>query len=203
MTRISRHSAQIRNRKGMAAVAFLCLVSFSAIAADAPAPPPSETPAAPQSEAAKARAAILAAKNNIDVGEGWVRASGADKTAAVFMTISSAKDQDKLIAIEAPIADSAELRETVTENGASKTVSVETLDIPGGGTVNLRPGGRHLVLSGLKAPLAEGEAFLITFRFDKAGAQTLPVKVLSTNATGLPPIGSTRQGDTTAAVTER
>lgn len=202
MTGISRHPAQIRNRT--AAIAFLCLsLPLSAIAADAPAPPPSETPATPQSEAAKARAAILAAKNNIDVGEGWVRASGADKTAAVFMTISSAKDQDRLIAIEAPIADSAELRDTVTENGASKTVSVETLDIPGGATLNLRPGGRHLVLNGLKAPLAEGEAFLITFRFDKAGFQTLPVKVLSTTATGLPPIGSTRQGDTTAAVTQR
>jgi copper(I)-binding protein len=203
MTEISRHPAQIRNRKGMAAVVFLCLVPFSAIAADAPATPLSETPAAPQSEAAKARAAILAAKNNIDVGEGWVRASGADKTAAVYMTISSAKDQDKLIGIDAPIADSAELRDTVTENGASKTVFVETLDIPGGATVNLRPGGRHLVLNGLKAPLAEGEAFLITFRFDKAGFQTLPVKVLSTSANGLPPIGSTRQGDTTAAVTQR
>lgn len=199
MTGISRLTAGIRN--SMAAAAFLCLsLPFAAVAGEAPAPSTAPAaPATPQSEAAKARAAMLAAKNNIDVSEGWVRASGADKTAAVFFTISSGKDPDRLIAVEAAIADRAELRETSTQNAAA----IEALDIPGGATVNLRPGGRYLALSGLKAPLVEGEGFLITFWFDKAGTQTLPVKVLGTNATGLPPIGSTRQGDTTAAVTQR
>jgi hypothetical protein len=78
-----------------------------------------------------------------------------------------------------------------------------TVDIPAGGTVDFSPTGRHLMLVGLKAPLKEGESFLVTLKFDKGGTQNTVVKVLGANATGLPPISSTRKGDTTAGVTQR
>ena len=77
------------------------------------------------------------------------------------------------------------------------------IDIPAGGTVNFGPGGRYFNLTGLKAPLKEGESFLLTLKFDKAGTSSTAVKVLGTGATGLPPAASARKGDTTAGVSQR
>ena len=102
-----------------------------------------------------------------------------------------------------PIASLPSKRQSRKKIELRDAASAETLDIPATQTFNFRPGGRYLALTGLKAPLVEGEVFLVTFRFDKAGTQSLPVKVLAANASGLPPPGSTRQGDTTAAVTQR
>ena len=62
---------------------------------------------------------------------------------------------------------------------------------------------RKLALTGLKGPLKDGESFIVTLKFEKAGTESMSVKVLSASANGLPPVGSTRKGDTTAAVTLR
>ena len=63
------------------------------------------------------------------------------------------------------------------------------IDIPGGATVNLGPGGRYFTLVGLKAPLKEGDSFLITMKFDKAGTSSTAVKVLGAAASGPFPCG--------------
>lgn len=213
MAGISRRPTLVIKRSGLVMVALVCLTAAFAGEAPAPAPeapapeaPAPATPAAPatpQSEAARARAAAIAAKNNIDIGEGWVRATGQDTAASVYLTISSVKDADRLLSVDAAIAESVELRDAPNASGAATAAASQTLDIPATATINFRPGGRHIALVGLKAPLLEGEVFLMTFRFDKAGTQSLPVKVLDTAATSLPPLGSTRKGDTTAAVTQR
>jgi copper(I)-binding protein len=113
------------------------------------------------------------------------------------MQITSVKDADRLLAIDVAMADKAEIQDS-----PGKAMTAGALEIPAGGTIDFKPGGRSLVLTGLKAPLKEGESFLVTLKFDKAGTQSLPVKVLSTSATGLPPVGSARKGDTTAAVSQ-
>ena len=167
-----------------------------------PLPAPGSTPAAPAATpsdtAAKARAAALAAKANVDVAEAWTRAtSGAN--APVYLHIVSAKDPDRLIGVEAAIAKSVELREEAQQG---KLAPPPVIDIPGGGTVNLGPGGRALMLVGLKEPLREGDSFLITLHFDKAGTENAAVKVLGGTANGYPPPVA-RKGDTTASVSQR
>jgi hypothetical protein len=201
-----------RGTRFLAAAVLMCSGSL-ALAEQAPAadpaapaatPPAPAAPATPASDAAKARAAAVAAKANIDVNEGWTRATAGDATTVIVsMKISSVKDPDRLLSIDAAIAEKAEIQEEASQNGAVKAGTVQMLDIPGGATVEFKMGGRRLVLTGLKAPLKEGESFLITLKFDKAGTESTPVKVLGTSATGLPPVGSTRKGDSTAAVSQR
>ncbi len=202
---------------GLAAAALVLSSSLAVWAAPAAPPAPQPAPAAPSApavnpsapgapaptgtEAARARAAAVAAKANIDIGEGWTRATPEGSTAVVYLKITSVKDADKLVAIDLAMAEKADIQDQ-TIAGAKPAV-VQMLDIPAGATLDFRPGGRFLALSGLKAPLKEGESFLITLKFDKAGTQSLPVKVLNATATGLPPVGSTRKGDTTAAVSQR
>lgn len=178
----------------------------------APAPgtttPPADAPDAPAApgapgEEARARAAAMAAKANIDVTDAWTRATAGNATTAnIYLHLVSAKDADRLIGLEVSNAARIDVREP-TDQGAAKGNAQPSVDVPGGGTVNFAPGGRYLLLSGLKAPLKEGESFLLTLRFDQGGTQTAVVKVLDTNASGPPQSSAERRGDTTAGATAR
>ncbi len=161
-------------------------------------PAPAATPAPGGDNAARARAAALAAKANIDITEAWTRASGNATTAPVYFHIVSAKDADKLVGVEVSAADKAELRDE-----AGKPMPMPQIDVPPGGTLNFAPGSRYLNLVGLKAPLKEGDSFLVTFKFDKAGTSSTAVKVLGAGATAMPPATTARKGDTTAGVSQR
>jgi len=171
--------------------------------------PPTPVPGLPSGSPApdpaiRARAAAVAAKANIDISEAWTRATpGSATTAAVYMNIDSNKDADKLIGVEVAVADKAEVHDEMNQNGVMKMNAVPSVDIPAGSSVHLAPGGRHIMLTGLKGPLKEGDSFLITLKFDKAGTENTVVKILGAAATGLPPISSTRKGDTTAGVSQR
>jgi copper(I)-binding protein len=187
-------------------IAAIC-IAFGAFAQAPGAAPPAApaapgAPAAPAGDnAARARAAALAAKANIDITEAWTRASGSAAAAPVYLHIVSAKDPDKLLGIEVAAAEKVELRDDSQAGGRS--VPIPVIDIPPGGTVNFAPGGRYLNLVGLKAPLKEGESFLITLKFDKAGTSSTSVKVLGAGATGLPASVGARRGDTTSGVSQR
>ena len=63
---------------------------------------------------------------------------------------------------------------------------VGTIDVPAGGTVELQPGGLHLMLMGLKKPLVAGQAFPLTLRFEKAGAVEVQMKVVAPGTEAAP-----------------
>lgn len=171
-----------------------------------PAPGTPETPpgapGAPGDDA-RARAAAMAAKANIDVTDAWARATAANATTAqVYLHLVSAKDADRLVGLEVSNATRIDVREP-TDTGAAKGNAAPSVDVPAGGNVNFAPGARHLLLTGLRAPLREGESFLLTLRFDKGGSQTAVVKVLAANASAPPQAAAERRGDTTAGATQR
>jgi len=175
----------------------------------APGAPPATTPGTPPGapgapgEDARARAAAMAAKANIDVTDAWTRATAANATTApIYLHLVSVKDPDRLIGLEVSNAARIDVREAADQS-AAKGNAAPSLDVPGGGTMNLAPGGRYLLLTGLKAPLKEGESFLLTLRFDKGGSQTAVVKVLNANASAPPQAAAERRGDTTAGATTR
>src|SRR5262245_24624486 len=175
----------------------------------APGTPPANTnpdaPAVPGTpgDEAKARAVAMAAKANIDVTDAWTRATAGNATTAnVYLHLVSAKDPDRLVGLEVTNAARIDVREP-TEQGAAKGNAAPSVDVPGGGNVNFMPGGRYLLLSGLKAPLREGDSVLLTMRFDKGGTQTAVVKVLNANASAPPQATGERRGDTTAGATTR
>jgi copper(I)-binding protein len=171
-------------------------------------PAPSDTPAVPGApagpgEEARARAAAMAAKANIDVTDAWTRATAGNATTAnIYLHVVSAKDPDRLIGLEVQNAARVDVREP-TDQGAAKGNAQPSVEVPPGGTLNFAPGGRYVMLSGLKAPLKEGESFLLTLRFDKGGTQTAVVKVLNASANGPPQNTAARSGDTTAGATTR
>jgi copper(I)-binding protein len=187
------------------AAVFVMCGSLALAQGTLPLPTPGTSPAAPAATpgdtAAKARAAALAAKANVDVSEAWTRATTNATSAPIYLHIISAKDADRLVGVEAAMAKSVELRED-TPQAAGRAAAAAVIDIPAGATVALGPGGRYLMLVGIKQPLKEGDSFLLTLHFDKAGTENAAVKILGTGATGMPAAASARRGDTTASVTQ-
>ncbi len=181
------------HRTGLAALAVASLLLAGAApaptpAAPAPAAPAPTLPATPDAAAREATAAANAAKANIEVGEAWTRASPANATtAAVYLRISIVKDADRLIGAKVWNSDKAEIHNTTTVNGQAKKALATPLAIAGASRVAFAPGGLHVMLTGLRAPLRQGDSFLIALEFEKGGTQTTAVRIAAANANAAPP----------------
>lgn len=115
----------------------------------------------------------------------WARASVAANGAA-YMTIStSGPEPDELIAAASPVAGKVELHTHIMEGDVMRMRPVRAIEVNVGEPAVLRPGGLHVMLIGLKAPLQEGETFPLTLRFERAGEITVDVAVQAVGA-GLP-----------------
>lgn len=96
------------------------------------------------------------------------------KVAGGFLTISNeGTEADALIAIRADF-ERVELHESIETDGVAKMQHVERVEIPAGETVELAPGGYHVMFMGLNGdPFELGEEIPATLVFEKAGE--LPV----------------------------
>ena len=107
----------------------------------------------------------------VTVTDAWTRATAPGaKIAAGYMTIKNAgKTADKLVSASSPAAEKVETHVTVKEGDIFRMREVKGYDIPAGGSFELRPGGAHLMLVNVKAPLKEGDKVPMTLRFERAG----------------------------------
>lgn len=102
----------------------------------------------------------------------WTRATpkGAD-VAGGFMSIeNTGKDDDRLIAITVTGVKHADIHEMAMANGMmTMRPLADGLAIPAGKTIVLKPGGFHVMMMGLNAPLNEGDYVKASLTFEKAG----------------------------------
>jgi len=117
----------------------------------------------------------------IEIGDPWARTSAMVQNAgAAYMTITAGESGDTLlgVSVDASIAAMAELHEsTMGDNGMMTMSMVPSIEIPANGSVSLEPGGYHVMLMNLEAPLESGQTFEITLEFERAGEQTVTVEV--------------------------
>jgi len=66
----------------------------------------------------------------------------------------------------ADVAEKLELHEMVRDGTMMKMSPVKSIEIPAGGKTELKPGGLHLMLFGLKRPLAAGDSIHVTLTLD-------------------------------------
>ena len=108
----------------------------------------------------------------------WARASaGPAKTAAAYLTIVDQGQPDRLTGASTPVAAEATLHESMADMGMMKMRPVDGIALTPGKPVTLSPGGYHLMLTGLKAPLKAGDTFPLTLRFEHAEPVTVTVAV--------------------------
>ena len=110
----------------------------------------------------------------------WARATpGGAKVAGGFMKITNTgKEPDRLIGGSVPIAGRFEMHEMAVDGGVMKMRPLSKgLEIKPGETVELKPGGYHLMFLDLKSGLKEGETVKGTLVFEKAGKVEVEYKV--------------------------
>jgi len=107
----------------------------------------------------------------VKVEHAWARATpGGAKAAALYMTlVNKGSADDRLVSVTTPVAGKAEVHSTTTENGITRMRPVEALDAKAGTSTVLKPGGYHVMLTDLKAPLVAGQSFAVTLTFENAG----------------------------------
>jgi hypothetical protein len=120
------------------------------------------------------------------IGHPWARATvGQSKYAAAYFTLMNTGNMaDRLIAASTPIAEKAELHTHFLENGVMRMRPVDGIDVQPGAPVELKPGGLHIMLMGMKDPLKEGSTFPLTLTFQKSGVISVTVQVESPSQMG-------------------
>ena len=102
------------------------------------------------------------------VHHGWIRLMPAvAKSSAAYFVLHNFSDKDiTLISVSSPAAKNVSIHNTVTKNGTSTMESITKLLIPANEKVIFNPGAKHLMLSGLTAPLKKQQKVNMTFKFD-------------------------------------
>jgi len=130
--------------------------------------PPADKPA----PAAEATAPAVTAS------DAWCRPSpNGAKAGGCYVTLTATTD-DRLTGGSSPRAGELQVHEMKTENGMMKMAQLtEGLPLPAGQAVGLAPGGNHLMLIGLTAPLVAGETVPLTLKFASAPEVTVQAVV--------------------------
>ncbi len=116
----------------------------------------------------------------LEIEAPWARATPpAARTGAVYLTLTNrGQAADRLLAASSPAAARAELHAHLNEGGVMRMKAIDAIVLAPAERLSLRPGGLHVMLADLKAPLREGTRLTLTLGFARAGEVTLEVPVL-------------------------
>jgi len=84
---------------------------------------------------------------------------------------------DRLVKAESDVAEAVELHKTIMEGSMMQMAPVEHIEVPAKGQAELKPGGLHVMLIGLKHELKPGEKIKLKLQFEKAGMQEVEAEV--------------------------
>ena len=104
----------------------------------------------------------------VKVENPWLRASVPGQKASGGFMVLTAQRPLKLVGVESPAAAVAEVHEMKMDGDVMKMRAVPALDLPAGKTVELKPGGYHVMLLDLKAPLVKDTQVPLTLIFKDA-----------------------------------
>ncbi len=111
-------------------------------------------------------AAATLAQAQVTIHAPWVRGTvPMQQASGAFMQLSADKTT-RLVAAQSPVAKVAELHEMVMDNNVMKMRQIPGLDIVPGSTLDLKPGGFHIMLIELKQQLKGGDVVPITLIFE-------------------------------------
>jgi copper(I)-binding protein len=122
----------------------------------------------------------------LSISHPWSRATAPNqKVGAVFMEIKTRNGEaDRLVGGSSPDAEKVEIHNHIMDSGVMRMRRIDGVDIPAEGSVELAPGGFHVMLLGLKAPLLEETVIPLTLIFEKAGAVEIEAVVEAAGARG-------------------
>ncbi len=126
-------------------------------------------------------AAFAGAADQVEVHEPYVRLAPPNAPATgAFMVIRNTGDIPvKVVKAENPTSNLTELHNHINDKGVMRMRQVPSIDIPAKGQAELKPGGLHVMLIDMKAPLTEGQIVPITLGFDDGSSKQVDAKVVN------------------------
>lgn len=114
----------------------------------------------------------------LQVNEAWIKAESDGMTSG-FAELKNNGDKDiALVSVGSDVAADVELHDMIGSGGA---MSMEPLDgplmIPANSSVNLEPGGKHIMFMKLKEELKAGTTVKVALNFDDQSTQNIDFEV--------------------------
>lgn len=124
---------------------------------------------------------------DLKVEEPWIRGTvPVQKATGAFMRLSSTT-RVRLTGARTPVAEVVEIHEMRMEGDTMHMRRMSALDVGAGQAVELKPGGYHIMLMGLKQTLQAGQKVPLTLEFETGGKpQTMTVDAEVRSLTGQP-----------------
>ena len=122
----------------------------------------------------------------VQVVKAWARATppGASVAAGYLLLKNNAASADRLVSVSSSAAARVETHVTVRDGSISRMREVKGYDIPAGATLELKPGGAHLMFVDVKAPFKQGAKIAATLRFQRAGEVKVEFEVEAMGSMG-------------------
>ena len=116
----------------------------------------------------------------LEVRDAWARATAPGQTSgAVYATLDNRGPDDRLTGAATDRAAMAMVHKSETVDGVARMRMAGDVPVASGSTVVLAPGGTHIMLEGLKAPLVAGETLPLELRFASGGAHKVDVRIVA------------------------
>lgn len=168
------------NRISRGAFGATALLLFSTVGAAAH-PTPERTGVSPHSsDRGEAASEATTSAGALRIEAPWTRATpGGAKVASGYVRITNTgQESERLIGASMPLSERANVHQMSTEGGVMKMRPLEGgLEIKPGETVELKPGGYHLMFMDLHGGLREGDTVKGTMVFERAGRVPVEFRV--------------------------
>jgi|SRR5690625_944685 len=113
------------------------------------------------------------------ISDAYARATppGAAVGAVYFKLHNQDNQADRLLRADSPVAERTEIHTHTMTDGVARMHEVPAIELPPGEVVTFQPGGYHIMLIELTAPLTAGETLPLTLTFELAGEVSLTVPI--------------------------
>ncbi len=115
----------------------------------------------------------------IKIMDAWGRPSPLEEgNAAVYMLIrNTGSEDDRLIGASSEAAEVVELHDMTMENDVMKMFQVESMELPAGGSLELKPGGKHIMFIHLREMFEVGQKVRLVLEFEKVGKISVEAEI--------------------------
>jgi hypothetical protein len=116
--------------------------------------------------------------SDIMLAHPWARPNLPNRPTAAYITIANdGENADRLLGARSPAFEAVELHLMLMDGDVMKMQPVEAIDLPANETVELAPGGFHMMLFGAQRLFKLGDDFPLVLTFEKAGKIEIKVEV--------------------------
>ena len=117
-------------------------------------------------------------QGDLSIEKPWARMTIGSRPAAGYMKIHNMGDQaDKVVSASSPMAERIELHTMTMNEGVMRMREIEYIEVPAKSAVELKSGGLHLMIFGLRHDMKPGAMLPVSVTFEKAGKIDMEVSL--------------------------